>query len=194
MKIYIGTDHAGYVLKEKLVSSLKGQGYEVEDMGAFEYNEEDDYPDFVIPVAREVSENSDGAKGIILGGTGEGEAIAANKFPHVRAVVYYGNAKPVVDNESNIIVRSREHNNANILSLGARYFTEESVMEAVNLWLNTHYSGEERHVRRLEKIDGIKPLARGLGETLHSYHIYIFKYDKSKFNIENSTRTKSDYF
>jgi ribose 5-phosphate isomerase B len=156
MKIYIGTDHAGYVLKEKLVSSLKGQGYEVEDMGAFEYNEEDDYPDFVIPVAREVSENPDGAKGIILGGTGEGEAIAANKFPHIRAIVYYGNAKPVVDNESNIIVRSREHNNANILSLGARYFTEESVMEAVNLWLNTPYSGEERHVRRLTKIDGIK--------------------------------------
>lgn len=156
MKIYIGTDHAGYVLKEKLVSSLKGQGYEVIDKGSFRYDEDDDYPDFVIPVAREVSKNSDNVKGIILGGTGEGEAIAANRFPNVRAVVYYGNANPVVENESNIIVRSREHNNSNILSLGARYFTEESVMDAVNLWLNTPYSGDERHIRRLAKIDQIK--------------------------------------
>jgi len=156
MKIYIGTDHAGYVLKEKLVSSLKGQGHEVIDKGAFEYNEEDDYPDFVVLVAREVSKDPDGAKGIILGGTGEGEAIAANKFPHVRAVVYYGSATPVVDDESNIIVRSRQHNNANILSLGARYFTEESMIEAVDLWLNTAYSNDERHIRRLAKIDEIK--------------------------------------
>ena len=156
MKIYIGTDHAGYVLKEKLVSSLKEQGYEVIDKGAFEYNEDDDYPDFVIPVAQEISKDPDGAKGIILGGTGEGEAIAANKFPHVRAIVDYGKSTPVVDNESNIVVRSREHNNANILSLGARYFTEEDMLEAVNLWLNTPYSGDERHVRRLAKIDAIK--------------------------------------
>jgi ribose 5-phosphate isomerase B len=156
MKIYIGTDHAGYVLKEKLVSTLRAEGYEVIDKGAFEYNEGDDYPDFVVPVAREVSKDPDNVKGIILGGTGEGEAIAANKIPHVRAVVYYGHAKPVVDDESDIIVRSREHNNANILSLGARYFTEESVMEAVNTWLNTPFSGDERHVRRLAKIDEIK--------------------------------------
>lgn len=155
MKIYIGTDHAGYVLKEKIVSSLKGQGYEVEDMGAFEYNEVDDYPDFVIPVARAVSKDPDNVKGIILGGTGEGEAIAANKFPHVRAVVYYGKVNPVVDDEADIIVRSREHNNANILSLGARYFTEESAMEAVDLWLNTSFSEHEKHIRRLGKIDQI---------------------------------------
>jgi ribose 5-phosphate isomerase B len=156
MKIYIGTDHAGYVLKEALVVSLKGQGYEVFDMGAFEYNETDDYPDFVVPVARAVSKDSDNVKGIILGSTGQGEAIAANKFPHVRAVVFYGKATPVVDNESDIIVRSRAHNNSNVLSLGARYLTEESMMEAVNLWLNTPYGKEERHVRRLAKIDAIK--------------------------------------
>lgn len=156
MKIYIGTDHAGYVLKEKLVSFLKLQGYEVIDKGAFEYNEDDDYPDFVIPVAREISKNPDGAKGIILGGTGEGEAIAANRFPHVRAVVNYGEAVAVVDNESNIIVRSREHNNSNILSLGARYFTEESIMNTVKLWLDTPFTEDERHIRRLSKIDQIK--------------------------------------
>ncbi|MCX6752410.1 MAG: RpiB/LacA/LacB family sugar-phosphate isomerase [Candidatus Nomurabacteria bacterium] len=156
MKIYVGTDHAGYVLKEHLVTSLKGAGYEVEDMGAFGYNEEDDYPDFVMPVARAVSKNPDSVKGIILGGTGEGEAIAANKFPHVRAVVYYGKAKPVVDDESDIIVRSRQHNNANILSIGARYFTEDEMMEAVNLWLATPYSEGERHIRRLAKIDAVQ--------------------------------------
>jgi ribose 5-phosphate isomerase B len=155
MKIYIGTDHAGYVLKEKLVSTLKGEGYEVVDKGAFEYNEGDDYPDFVIPVAREVSKDPDGSRGIILGGTGEGEAIAANKFPHVRAIVDYGKATPVVDDESNIITRSREHNNANILSLGARYFTEDDMVEAVNLWLDTPFSEDERHIRRLAKIDAI---------------------------------------
>ena len=156
MKIYIGTDHAGYVLKEALVKSLKEQGYDVVDMGAFKYDEEDDYPDFVIPVARAVSADPEGSKGIILGGTGEGEAIAANKFPHVRAIVDYGKSTPVVENESNIVVRSRQHNDANILSLGARYFTEEDMMENVNLWLNTPFGEEEKHVRRLAKIDNIK--------------------------------------
>jgi ribose 5-phosphate isomerase B len=156
MKIFIGTDHAGYVLKEKLISCLKLQGHEVVDKGAFEYNENDDYPDFVIPVAKEVSKDPNNAKGIILGSTGQGEAIAVNKFPHVRAVVFYGKAKPVVDNESDIIVRSRQHNDSNILSLGARYLTEESMLEAVNLWLNTNFSFDERHIRRLAKIDEIK--------------------------------------
>ena len=155
MKIFIGTDHAGYVLKEKLVSSLKTQGHEVVDKGAYEYNEGDDYPDFVVPVAREISKDSNNAKGIILGATGQGEAITANKFPHVRAVAYYGESKCVVDDEADVIVRSRQHNNANVLSLGARYLTEETMMNAVNLWLNTPYSGDERHVRRLAKIDKI---------------------------------------
>ena len=155
MKIFIGTDHAGYVLKEKLVSSLKTQGHEVVDKGAYEYNEGDDYPDFVVPVAREISKDSNNVKGIILGATGQGEAITANKFPHVRAVAYYGESKCVVDDEADIIIRSRQHNNANVLSLGARYLTEETMMNAVNLWLNTPYSGDERHVRRLAKIDKI---------------------------------------
>lgn len=155
MKIFIGTDHAGYVLKEHLVSSLKAQGYEVVDKGAFEYNEGDDYPDFVIPVAKEVSKDPDNSRGIVMGATGQGEAIAANKFPHVRAVVYYGKADCVVDDEADIIVRSREHNNSNVLSLGARYLTEESMMSAVDSWLKTSYPGGEKHVRRLAKIDKI---------------------------------------
>jgi len=157
MKIFIGTDHAGYVLKEKLVTSLKGAGHEVIDKGAYEYDEYDDYPDFVIPVAQEVSKDPDNVKGIIIGATGQGEAIAANKFPHVRAVVFYGKSQSVVvDDEADVIVRSREHNNSNILSLGARYLTEEEMMASVNLWLKTPYSGSERHIRRLAKIDKIQ--------------------------------------
>ena len=156
MKIFIGTDHAGFVLKEKLVTLLKAQGYEVVDKGAYEYNEGDDYPDFVIPVAREVSKDSENTRGIILGATGEGEAITANKFPHVRAVVYYGVGLCVVDDEADVIVRSRQHNNANVLSLAARYLTEEDMTRAVDLWLKTPFSQGERHIRRLSKIDQIK--------------------------------------
>ncbi len=155
MKIFIGTDHAGYVLKEKLVNSLKEQGYEVVDKGAFDYNEHDDYPDFIIPVAMEVSKDPVNSRGIVMGATGQGEAITANKFPNVRAVVYYGEGKCVVDDEADIIVRSREHNNSNVLSLGARFLTEEQMMAAVNAWLKTPYSGSERHVRRLAKIDAV---------------------------------------
>src|SRR3989338_2601767 len=127
MKIFIGTDHAGYVLKEKLVSFLNEGGYDIVDKGAFEYNEQDDYPDYIIPVAEEVNKDPDNVKGIILGATGEGEAIAANKFTHVRAVVFYGRSHPVVDDEADVLVRSREHNDANILSLGARYLSEEEM-------------------------------------------------------------------
>ena len=156
MKIFIGTDHAGYVLKEQLVAYLKGRGHEVVDKGAFEYDEHDDYPDYVIPVAEEVSKNPDMSRGIVMGATGQGEAIAANRFPHVRAVVYYGNGKCVVEDESNIIARSREHNNSNVLSLGARFLTEDQMIKEVDEWLNTPYSRSERHIRRLGKIDSIK--------------------------------------
>ena len=156
MKIFVGTDHAGFGLKEKLVPFLKGQGHEVVDKGAYEYDESDDYPDFIIPVAREVSKNPENSRGIILGATGQGEAIVANKFPHVRAVVYYGEANCVVDDEADVIVRSRDHNNSNILSLGARYLTEEVMLSAVSLRLKPPYSQVERPIRRLGKIDQIK--------------------------------------
>lgn len=155
MKIFIGTDHAGFVLKEKLLTFLQAEGHEVVDKGAFSYQEGDDYPDFVGPVAEEISKDSNNAKGIILGATGQGEAMVANKFPHIRAAVYYGEAECVVDYEADIILRSRQHNDANILSLGARYLTEESMVKAVKQWLDTSFSGEERHIRRIEKIEQV---------------------------------------
>ena len=146
MKIHIGSDHAGYELKDVLIEHLVSRGIEVVDEGAFEYDEKDDYPDFVKKVAEEVASNPDTTKGIILGGSGQGEAIVANRFAGVRAAVYYGGPEEIVK-------LSREHNDANILSLGARFLTDEEAIRAVDLWLSTNFSGDERHVRRINKID-----------------------------------------
>jgi ribose 5-phosphate isomerase B len=145
MRIYIGSDHAGFALKEKLIPFLKELGHEVEDKGAFSLDPQDDYPDFVKPVAEAVS-NVPEAKGIVLGGSGEGEAMAADGFPNVRAAVWYGG-------DLEIVRLSREHNDANILSLGARFIGEEEAKSAVRLWLETPFSGEARHMRRIEKLD-----------------------------------------
>ncbi len=148
MKIYIGSDHAGFELKNTLIDFLIGLDYEVSDEGAFKYDEQDDYPDFISKVAKKVSENPDENKGIVLGGSGQGEAIVANRFSGVRAVVYYGGNKEIIE-------LSREHNDANILSLGARFLSEDNTKEIVKLWLETKFSGEERHRRRIEKIDNL---------------------------------------
>ena len=152
MKILFATDHAGFELKEKLVVYVKALGHEVEDHGAFEYDENDDYPDSISKAASEVSENPDELKAIILGGSGQGEAIVANRYPNVRAVVFNGQCEVPSEKVPNEIVISREHNNANVLSLGARFLTEENAKEAVKIWLETKFSGEERHVRRITKI------------------------------------------
>jgi ribose 5-phosphate isomerase B len=163
MKIYIGSDHTGYELKEKLKIYLKELelGYEVVDKGAFKYDTADDYPDFIRPVAEAVSKDSE-SRGIILGGSGQGEAMSANRFKGVRAAVFYGQAIPkeVIDIEGRssedpfeIIKIVRAHNDANILSLGARFLSEDEVTFAVELFLNTKFSGKERHIRRIGKID-----------------------------------------
>ena len=159
MKIVVASDHAGFGLKEKLLPYLEELGYEVEDKGAFEYNEEDDYPDFIVPAAREVSQHPNQVKGIILGGSGQGEAMTANKFSAVRAAVYYGQGQHIVDDEEgeegSIIKLSREHNNANILSLGARFITTEEMRRVVKEWLETPFVQNEKHERRLAKMDHI---------------------------------------
>ena len=151
MKIFIGSDHAGFELKNKIVPFLTELGYEVEDKGALKYDPLDDYPDFITPVAEEVSKNSDSTqyRGIILGGSGQGEAMQANRFKNVRAMEYYAPSRGDVS----IIRDSRSHNDSNVLSLGARFLSEEEALEAVKLWLETPFSGDERHVRRIKKID-----------------------------------------
>ncbi len=148
MKIYIGSDHAGFELKGKLIEHLKSAGHEVEDKGAFTYDAQDDYPDFVKPVAEAVS-NDPEARGIILGGSGQGEAIQANRYKNVRAFTYYAPSRGPI----NIVEDSRSHNNSNIISLGARFISEAEAIEAVDLWLQTPFSEDERHVRRLNKLE-----------------------------------------
>ncbi len=160
MRVIFGCDHAGFELKEKLIPYVSNLGYEVKDMGAFTYEEDDDYPDLIAPVAGEVSRDPDRVRGIVLGGSGQGEAIVANRFPHVRAVVYI---KPSVLRENgedkiedDVIRLSREHNDSNVLSLGARFLTEREAKMAVRCWLETPFTGEERHGRRIDKIDKVK--------------------------------------
>lgn len=157
MKIFIGTDHAGFELKEALVPYLKELGYEVHDKGAPIFKDNDDYPDYIIPVAEAVSADPHNVMGIVIGGSGQGEAICANRFPHVRAVVFNGQYRPtdgrLVPYE---IMITRQHNNANILSLGARFLSIEEAKQSVKLWLETPFSNDLRHMRRLKKIDNIK--------------------------------------
>ena len=144
-KIFIGTDHAGFEFKEEIKKYLISQGYEVVDKGALSFDKNDDYPDFIKPVAREVAKNEN-SKGIIFGAFGEGEAIAANKIKGARAALYYGG-------NTEIITLSREHNDANILSLGAKFVGRDEAIKAVKLWLGTDFSSEERHIRRIKKLD-----------------------------------------
>lgn len=146
--IAFGSDHAGFAMKNELMSFLKNEGYEVVDHGAYKFDPEDDYPDFVTKVAREVSRHPDMLRGIVIGGSGNGEAMVCNKFPGVRSAVYHGGNVEIVS-------LSREHNDANILSLGARFIDVEEAKIIVLKWLNTPFSEEERHVRRIQKIENI---------------------------------------
>ena len=146
-KIFLGADHAGFKLKEEVKKYLLKSGFEVEDEGAHNFDKDDDYPDFIAPVARKVANNKN-AMGIIFGASGQGEAIAANKVKGIRATVYYGS-------NLEIVKLSRTHNNSNILSLGARFLTKEVAIEAVKRWLETDFSNEARHIRRVKKIDKI---------------------------------------
>ncbi len=145
MKLYIGSDHAGFEMKRELIAFLLEQQVEVYDCGPREYVHDDDYPDFVSVVGEEVSKDRH-ARGIVIGYSGQGEAIVANRFPNVRCAVFYGGSK-------HIITLSREHNDSNVLSLGANFITTKEAKEAVLLWLHTKFTKEERHVRRLEKIE-----------------------------------------
>ncbi len=144
MKVYVASDHAGFELKAAVVPFLKLLGHEVEDLGPHTFDPKDDYPDLIFPLARRVAEEQ--VLGIVLGGSGQGEAIVANRVRGVRAVVYYGG-------DLEIVRLAREHNNANVLSLGARFLQSGEVEEAVRVFIREPFSGDERHVRRLGKID-----------------------------------------
>ncbi|HEX7724358.1 MAG TPA: RpiB/LacA/LacB family sugar-phosphate isomerase [Candidatus Paceibacterota bacterium] len=148
--IILAADHAGFALKEAIKGHLLKRGYQVTDVGAHEFRADDDYPVYMTMAAMKVAADLSGdTKAIIFGGSGEGEAIVANRFPGVRALVWYGGSKE-------ILKLSRQHNNANTLSLGARFVDEKTAVEAVDLWLATPFSNEERHVRRIHEIDNIE--------------------------------------
>jgi ribose 5-phosphate isomerase B len=148
-QIYLATDHAGFALKNALYAYLREKGYEVIDRGALTFEEGDDYPDLIKLAAKAVSEDPEQRLAIVLGGSGTGEAIVANRFPHIRCVVYNGGPRE-------IITLSREHNDANVLSFGARFVDEELAKAVVDQWLSTPFSGDERHVRRIAKIEELQ--------------------------------------
>lgn len=145
MKLFLASDHAGYELKGKLADFLLAAGHEVEDMGPTRLNPADDYPEYVLPCAQKVAD-TEGSMGIVVGLSGQGEAMAANRIRGARAAVYYGGP-------ADILKLSRQHNDANVLSLGARFVSFEEAQKAVTLWLNTHFEHDERHQRRILKMD-----------------------------------------
>ncbi len=147
MIIYLGTDHAGFELKELVKPYLESLGHTVVDKGAYQLTPGDDYPDFIAPVARVISENAEEARAIIFGRTGQAEAMVANRFPNVRAAVYYGDTLEVVR-------LSRAHNDANVLSIGAHFVSFDAIQAVLNLWLTTPYEGG-RHESRIQKIESL---------------------------------------
>ena len=157
--IFLSSDHAGFRPKSALLEHLPLLGYTVEDCGAFELDPEDDYPDFVTPFAEKVAATP-GSFGIVCGGSGQGEAMCANRVKGVRAAVFYGQmpVTEALDKEGGFsedgydaVRLSRRHNNANVLSIGARFVSPADASEAVRTFLTTEYTADERHVRRLAK-------------------------------------------
>jgi len=159
MKIYIASDHAGFYLKKQLIQYLGIKGYEVEDCGAYEFDKTDDFPDFVIPCAQKVAADKE-SLGVVIGGSGQAEQIAANKVKGIRAALFYGPVRPKEaadisgrqsSNPYEIVHLAKLHNNANVLSLGARFQSADDAKAAVTLFLETKYEGG-RHDVRLAKI------------------------------------------
>jgi ribose 5-phosphate isomerase B len=148
MKIYLGADHAGFELKEKIESFLLGKNFEVEDCGAFEFDANDDYPDFISKTALRVSENPT-SLGIVFGKSGSGECIVANKLKNVRAILGFS-----PDN----VKLAREDNDANVLSLGSAFINENLAKKLTMTFLQTPFTKEVRHIRRIDKIKELENL------------------------------------
>ena len=142
MKIHIGSDHAGLEFKAKIIEHLKSKGHQVEDHGPHQYDALDDYPVFCIPAAQATAADP-ASFGIVLGGSGNGEQMAANKVKGVRAVLVWS-----IDTAK----LAREHNNANVISIGGRMHDEQFCLELVDTFLATPFTGDERHVRRIGQI------------------------------------------
>ena len=142
MRVHLGSDHAGLELKEQLLTWLADHGYEAVDHGPFVYDALDDYPVLCLRAA-EATADEDGSLGVVIGGSGNGEAIAANKVRGVRAALVWSEETAVL---------AREHNDANVVSVGGRMHTVEDMIRFVEVFLETAYSGEERHTRRIQML------------------------------------------
>lgn len=154
MKIYLATDHAGFELKEEVKKRLEEQkgdlAIDLEDCGALHFQDGDSYPEYMAAAAKHIRDDAthNPSMGIIFGGSGQGEAIVANRFKHVRAIVFAGG-------DLELVRLGREHNDANVLSVGARFVTLSQTMEAILLFLKTPFSHEERHADRVVKIEEV---------------------------------------
>lgn len=150
MKVLFAADHAGFELKKVLKDHVRALGHSVEDMGAETLEPGDDYAEYCMRAATALADFDETARAIVIGGSGQGEAMIMNRYAHVRACVYYGGGD-VADGEHMVVV-SRRDNDSNVLSLGARFVTEEEALRAVTLWLREPFSGADRHVRRNETL------------------------------------------
>ena len=139
MRVHIGSDHAGFDLKKFLVAALTEDGHDVIDHGPETYDAEDDYPTYCIPAA-EAAVGEPGSLGVVIGGSGNGEQIAANKVTGARAALAYNVETATL---------GRQHNDANVIGIGARMHTEEEALEMVRTFLATPFSGDPRHARRI---------------------------------------------
>lgn len=144
--VYIASDHAGYELKENILTHFKDHNlYEFINMGPFIYNEDDDYPQTLAALCQKCTSEKT-SFGIVIGGSGTGEAIVVNKYPHTRCALWYGG-------NTDIIKLSRSHNDSNVLSLGARFISADEAYDAVSLFLETPFSNEPRHQRRVAQVN-----------------------------------------
>ncbi|WP_030911655.1 ribose-5-phosphate isomerase [Streptomyces sp. NRRL F-5126] len=142
MRVYLGSDHAGYELKNHLVQWLTSHGHEPVDCGPHILDDQDDYPPFCLRAAERTAADPDGL-GIVIGGSGNGEQIAANKVKGVRAALAWSEETARL---------GREHNNANVVSVGARMHSRDEATSFVEVFLKTPYSGEARHTRRIDML------------------------------------------
>lgn len=146
MKIHIGSDHAGLEFKAKIIAHLKQNGHEVTDHGPFEYDAQDDYPIFCIPTAQAVAKDPN-SFGIVLGGSGNGEQMAANKVNGIRAALVWSVETAKL---------AREHNDANIIAIGGRMHPVEVCKELIDVFLATPFSNDERHIRRIGQVSNFE--------------------------------------
>jgi len=166
MRVAVTTDHTGLAYGDRFTefkAFLSGMGHEIVDFGPKELNMDDDYPDFMFPAAKAVA-SGECEVGIIMGGSGQGEAMAANRIKGIRCTTFYtpALAKEPIDAEGHmsddpyeILRLSRQHNHANMLSLSARFLSTEEMKQAISVWLSTPWSEVERHVRRVQKLDEV---------------------------------------